>query len=113
MRLYLSTDASQPFNLKLSSNCSDFTTELSWTISSSIVTSFRVEYSSEFAPRTFFPLTTVNGSSVRHVRLTELSPWANLSFRVSAVNELGTSLPSDSTPSRLCQTPEAGELHLT
>ena len=77
---------------------------------SSIVNSFLVEFSSEFDPGKFFPLTTVNDSSARRVRLTNLSPWANLSFRVTAVNSLGVGLPSNSTLTRLCQTPSAGEL---
>ena len=75
----------------------------------SIVTRFRVQYGSEFEPGKFFPLTVVKDGSARRVNLVTLSPWANFTFRIVAVNNVGESLPSKNTASQLCQTPQAGK----
>ena len=92
--------------------CVAFKTELSWTPSAAnnaSITHYIVEQADASDPNVFVFLKNVTDPSATKTDL-KLTPWADLMFRMKAVNKLGTSRPSDRT-TRSCVTEKAGRTH--
>ena len=71
---------------------------------------YHVEFNHSYAPTEWEKIATISNPEVTEASVV-LSPHANYTFRVIAENELGKSMPSD-TSKAVCQTsPETPDMH--
>ena len=98
-----------PSNLQVT-DCKDLATVLSWVPGApndSPITHFLVEQESDFEPNVFVMIKNITSANATSTNLV-LTPWANLRFRVRAVNSFGRSRGSAPTAQGACVTKEAG-----
>ncbi|XP_068714977.1 fibronectin type III domain-containing protein-like [Montipora foliosa] len=100
-----------PYNLKLSSDCKNRNTTLTWVTGESNkapITHFLVERKSAHADDVWEVIANVTKPNATSYALVKMAGDAVLAFRVTAVNGFGPSLPSNATSS-VCRTDAAGQ----
>ena len=99
-----------PTSLQLSSDCQNRNTTLSWVTGESNNASilyFLIERKSQYADDFWQVIANVTNPNATSHPLVNLAGYADLEFRVRAVNRFGPSRPSEPTGS-LCRTLQAG-----
>lgn len=102
-----------PTKLELLSDCFNRTTTLKWitgAANNASITHFLIEQESSYEPNVFRFLANVTNPNATSVSL-NLTGWAELRFRMRAVNRFGPSRPSLPTVQK-CVTKEGGMLTL-
>ena len=100
-----------PTNLAITDTCHNRTTTLSWVTSASNdapIMHFLVEQESDYEPNIFSLLYNVTNPNATSVML-NLTGWANLRFRMRAVNRFGPSRPSEPTDAGACRTSQGSK----
>ena len=100
--------------MKIDGDCSAFSAKLLWHITANDyepIKYFIIQMTTTFEKDDVWYNTTEHVAASKDEKtINNLSPWTKYRFRVLAINEIGTSAPSDPTVFDDCVTPPKGKV---